>query len=148
MACRLFTTKPLSKPVITYYQLDSKDHNAIQYSKFKFSFTKIYLKISSAKWRPFGLGLNVLIISTWCKKGVCFRKWMMIIHRGHVWQNKSFSSISKSRAFLFWMRLNENARWKQQKSINSFHQLFIGKNEVNYCSRTQLKWLQCLTYFR
>ena len=28
-----------------------------------FSFKKMHLKMSSAKWRPFGLGLNVLI--TW-----------------------------------------------------------------------------------
>ena len=28
-----------------------------------FSFKKMHLKMSSAKWRPFGLGLNVLISS-------------------------------------------------------------------------------------
>ena len=31
----------------------------------KFSFTKMYLKISSAKWRPFSLGLNVLRYDKW-----------------------------------------------------------------------------------
>ena len=30
------------------------------------SFTKIRLKVSSAKWRPFRLGLNVLLILAWC----------------------------------------------------------------------------------
>ena len=32
-----------------------------------FSFTKMLLKMSSAKWRPFCLGLNVL--TTWCSPG-------------------------------------------------------------------------------
>ena len=31
-----------------------------------FSFKKMYLKMSSGKWRPFCLGLNVLIVIYWC----------------------------------------------------------------------------------
>ena len=33
-----------------------------------FSFTKMRLKVSSAKWRPFCLGLNVLMAYKWCRK--------------------------------------------------------------------------------
>ena len=32
---------------------------------YTFSFKKVHLKMSSGKWRPFCLGLNVLIISPW-----------------------------------------------------------------------------------
>ena len=43
-----------------------------------FSFTKMSLKVSSAKWRPFGLGLNVLThVSNWdetmCPTETCIK---------------------------------------------------------------------------
>ena len=54
MACRLFGAKPLSKPmlVIVNWTLRNKlQWNFNQHSKS--SFTKMHLKISSAKWQPF-----------------------------------------------------------------------------------------------
>ena len=41
-----------------------------------FSFKKMHLKMSSAKWRPFCLGLNVLISET-----QQLRKWQMLLRR-------------------------------------------------------------------
>ena len=62
MACRLDGTKPLSEPMLTYCQLDPKEHISMKfYLKFKyFHSTKMHLNMSSAKCRPFCLSLNVL----------------------------------------------------------------------------------------
>ena len=49
------TPKPLSKPMLTYCQLDPKEHIAMKIS-FEiqiFTFKKMPLNMSSAKWRPF-----------------------------------------------------------------------------------------------
>ena len=43
-----------------------------------FSFTKMRLKVSSAKWRPFCLGLNVLM-PVWCKSS----NWLIYISAPH-----------------------------------------------------------------
>ena len=49
MACHLFGAKPISKPMQVYCPLDPQwNLNKIP----KFSFTKMYLNIVSAKWRP------------------------------------------------------------------------------------------------
>ena len=66
MACRLFGAKPFSKPMLGQYQLW---HVRTKFSETlikmqHFSFTKIHLKISSGKWRPFCLDLNVLMVFT------------------------------------------------------------------------------------
>ena len=61
MACRLSGTKPLSEPVLPYCHLTLR--NIFQWNLFKirrFSFKEMHLKMLSAKWRPFCLGLNVL----------------------------------------------------------------------------------------
>ena len=58
MACRLFGLKPLSESMLPYHQLDTKEHVSVK----EFSLKEMYLKMSSsAKWRSFGLSLNVLI---------------------------------------------------------------------------------------
>ena len=62
MACRLVGAKPLSEPMLEYCQLDPWETSIEIHT---FSFKKIHLKISSAKWRPFYLGLNVL--NVWVK---------------------------------------------------------------------------------
>ena len=62
MACGLFGAKPISEPMLVILStgpprtLFSKILIKIQ----TYSFQKFHLKISSAKWRPFCLGLNVL----------------------------------------------------------------------------------------
>ena len=64
MACRLFGTKPLSEPMLTYCQLGPEEHISVKFHlKFKsFHSRKTTWKcLSSAKWEPFCLGLNVLI---------------------------------------------------------------------------------------
>ena len=51
MACRLFGAKPLSKPMLGNCQLNPYGHTSVKFqSKYIFfSFTKMHLKISSAK---------------------------------------------------------------------------------------------------
>ena len=61
MACRLVDTKPLSEPILSIWPL------WINFSEIliriqAFSIKKMLLKMSSAKWRPSCLGLNVLMI--------------------------------------------------------------------------------------
>ena len=59
MACRLFSAKPLSKPMLGYCQLDPWEKNFSEIIT-NFSFTKMQLKISSAKRRPFCPGRDEL----------------------------------------------------------------------------------------
>ena len=76
MACRLFGAKPLSEPMLPYCQLDPKEHifNEILTKIPKFSFKKILLKMSTTKWLPFCLGLNVLKpIGSFISKMSCAR---------------------------------------------------------------------------
>ena len=64
MACRLFGTKPLSKPVLEDCQLDSWEGTNVSEILIKiqnFSFTKMHLKIPFAKWRPFCVGGDELM---------------------------------------------------------------------------------------
>ena len=60
MACRLIGAKPLSQPMLrtlrTYFS-----ENLIKIQQF--SLKKMHMKMSSAKWRPSCLGLNVLTLS-------------------------------------------------------------------------------------
>ena len=59
MACCLFGTKPLSKLMLGYCQLDALGQISIKIQNF--SFMKMHLKLSSAKWRPFCPGRNELV---------------------------------------------------------------------------------------
>ena len=71
MACRLFGAKSLSKPMLDYCWLDPS--NKLQWNFNRNSYICIQenpLKMSSGKWRPFCLGLNVLkcpdlLLYTW-----------------------------------------------------------------------------------
>ena len=62
MACCLFSTKPLSKPVLTC-QLDPWEHISLTFgSKYdNFHWKKNSFRMYSAEWWPFCLCLNVLI---------------------------------------------------------------------------------------
>ena len=59
MAYHLFGARPLIKPILGYCQLDPKE---ILIKIQNVSFTKMHLKISSAKWRPFCPGRDKLIL--------------------------------------------------------------------------------------
>ena len=63
MACRLDGAKLLSEPMLEYCQLDPWEQTSVNFfiAIATFSFNKMYLKMSSGKWRPFCLALNVLI---------------------------------------------------------------------------------------
>ena len=56
MACRLFGTEPLSNTMLGHCQKDPQEQTWV-----KFSFTKINLEMSSARWRPFCPGRDELI---------------------------------------------------------------------------------------
>ena len=62
MACLLFCTKPLSEPMVSYFQLDPKEHISVNfYWKIqKFSFKEMHLKMSSANVLAILPDLNVL----------------------------------------------------------------------------------------
>ena len=62
MAWCLASAKPLSKPMLDYRQLESKEQTSVKsFSEIHtFSFMKMHLKISSWKCWPFGLSPNVL----------------------------------------------------------------------------------------
>ena len=57
MACRLDGAKPLSEPMLTYYQFDHREtyFNEILFEIQIFSFSKMRLNMSSTKWRSFCL---------------------------------------------------------------------------------------------
>ena len=62
MACGLIGTKPLSEPMLDYCQLDPCEYfNENLINVQQFSLKELHVKMSSAKWRPFCLGLNVLM---------------------------------------------------------------------------------------
>ena len=63
MACRLDSAKPLSEPRLEYCKLDAYEQNfsEILIEIQTFLFKEMRLKVSSGKWRPFWLGLNVLV---------------------------------------------------------------------------------------
>ena len=58
--------KPLSEPMLCYCQLDPKNSNQILFEIQKCQFMKMHLKMSSAEWRTFCLGLNVIKHSPRC----------------------------------------------------------------------------------
>ena len=65
MACRLVGAKPLSEPMLSAPRILLIGPLATNFSEslieiLTFSFKKMRLKVSSAKWRPSCLGLNVL----------------------------------------------------------------------------------------
>ena len=75
MACRLFGTKPLSKPILVYCHLTlrKKTFSETLFKRQNLSFTKMHMKISSAKWPPFCSGGDELS-RDWCR--VC---WVMLL---------------------------------------------------------------------
>ena len=62
MACRLDGTKPLSEPMLEYQNRTLANFSEILSEILPFSFQKMLLNMSSAKWRLFLLGLNVLTL--------------------------------------------------------------------------------------
>ena len=61
MACRLVGAKPLSEPKLELLiRTLGTNFGEILGEIHSFSFSEMHLKMSSAKWRLFGLGLNEL----------------------------------------------------------------------------------------
>ena len=68
MACRLVGAKPLSEPMLGYFNWTlTNKFSKIVMEIHTFLFKQMRLKLSSGKWWPFCLGLNVLILhKTYC----------------------------------------------------------------------------------
>ena len=87
MTCRLDGAKPLSEPMLEYLLIGPLRTNfsEILSDIHSFSCKKMHVKMSSAKWRPFCLGLNVLrhVLITW----KCFRHQWLLGDKstGHWW---------------------------------------------------------------
>ena len=77
MACHLFSAKTLSGPMLPYCLLDPKEHFSLTfYFKFKsFHSRKCTWEMSSAKWRPFCLGLNALRMYFPLSSMITMRLW-------------------------------------------------------------------------
>ena len=69
-ACRRFATKPLSEPKLAYYWSNPWEQISVKFeSQYdNFHMKKMNLNMSSPKWRPFCLDLNVLSLK--CVKGI------------------------------------------------------------------------------
>ena len=60
MACRLFGPKPLSEPMLAFYQLDPWEQSLVTFDLNSIIFSQEeHLKMSSAKYHPLCIGLNV-----------------------------------------------------------------------------------------
>ena len=76
-----------------------------------FSFKKLHLKVSSAKWHPFCLSLNVLMAVTWY---LCSEIWLM-------WQ---YSHKASEHDSLWWpgsyfaLGFLQPSSWRQVLSVN------------------------------
>ena len=112
--------------------------NEISIEIYTFLFKKMYFKMSSAKCRPFCLGLNVLmgVISYLCKKTMSISNVDII-----------FCALC-SITFHDWLRWHDCQGWWRQKKINSFIS-FLCLQSGRYCLR-QAKlnyisgWLQSI----
>ena len=94
--------KPLSKPMLGYCQLDpqeKKNFSKILIKIQNFSFTKMYLKIASGKWRLFWRGfyvLNLVLYITLQTK----QKEAMLIFTG---PSVNIAAISLDKLSEFWV---------------------------------------------
>ena len=83
---------------------------------YTFSFKKMHLKISSGKWRPYCLGLNVLKCHSedcacWCPDSVsCWDLWCRIRLFDGLIQKRHYSSVSSALGHQFHKK-KETFRW-------------------------------------
>ena len=115
MACRLVGAKPLSKPMLKILSIGplGTNFNELSIGIQIFYFKKMHFKMASAEWRPFSLGLNVLILVCYFSlqwwtvsfRALCF---VLVISSGklvtselrHTWswicgqRNRNISSVS------------------------------------------------------
>ena len=92
IVCLLFVANTLPKPKLTYSQLDptGKHHWTTKLSQF--SFQKMYVKISSAKYRPF-----VHTADTWFRTHVQGRYmyfWLIVTLWGAKWLNQTLGDAT------------------------------------------------------
>ena len=111
-ACGPFGAKPLSKPILGYYQLGT-NFSEIFIKIQNFSFAKMHLKISSAKQLPFCPGGeelmagNVYASENWVIIGIA-NDLMPIWHQAIVGSNADLSIGSLGSNFSeFWIKIEK-----------------------------------------
>ena len=106
MACRLNGAKPLSEPMLDGILLIGPlgtNFNEILIGIQTFSFRKMHLKMSSAKWRPFCLGLIVL---------TCPRISLVDVVPGHLTQHPAMIMHVYQYVSIAWDNGLAPTRWQ------------------------------------
>ena len=105
-------------PMRTYFS-----ENLIKIQQF--SLKKLHLKMSSAKWRPSCLGLNVLIFE--CSPSNKFRR--------KLYQNSVLSPVLKSHACLGLRYVKKNSRWHKHDEYD-----YIKADVEGFVFSTNIVW--------
>ena len=94
MVCRLVGTKTLSEPMLVFLSIGMSETNfsVILIEIQTFSLKKMHLKMSSGKWWPFCLDLNVLRVKKTCYENAMWFPWCFLITNNlyclgqtHIW---------------------------------------------------------------
>ena len=85
-----------------------------------FSFKKMYLKVSSAKWRPFCHGLNVLTGSHFCRAS-CVDVMNSVINNGNSSIGSMVINMKRTRRWLYGTEQKSWSRWKPPRCVWCLH---------------------------
>ena len=97
MACRLVGANPLSEPMLLGPLGTNCEHILIEIQTFLFK--KIHLKMSSGKWWPFCLGLNVLLVQLPISRN---HRNVKATHRWPLWRE---STHHRCISVTYWCRV-------------------------------------------
>ena len=106
MACRMFGAKPISEPMLSYGQFDSREQISVKFeSKFcHFHSRKCIWKCRLPKWRPFCPGGDELMIMAWC----CIYSSQTGLSLVHTFACRLFRVHSKHESTLTdWINVNK-----------------------------------------
>ena len=126
-----------------------------------FSFKKMHLKMLSAKWRPFSLGLNMYCMSrTWGIEGCYFINLQHLEHcylGGNAWllTEQLFHFILKPLTFSLWLQYCKSVNllisnlYKplNKQNIKKLRVLFIMKSAAYLFKILVLVWKYCLSRY-
>ena len=106
MACRLLGAKPLSGTMLDYCELDFRTYFSEILIKIQnFSLNNVHLKMSSAKFRPSYLGLNVLSCFINQRQNWLPLYWLFSMHDTRQFPHRNLLLLSRWYGVAF---LNEN----------------------------------------
>ena len=150
MACRLDGAKPLSKPIADMLSFGTQEtqFNEISFESHLFSFKKMRLKMSSAKWRPFCPGGDELTSyyslpfpspATQVGKNILWssgiQDMMEVTHSVHlpftIWGWLKVRYSPKRKKGIYWKRASMNYSWRERNP---------GYNHIKRYIDTKLTW--------